>query len=337
MTVKFVDLFCGIGGFHQGIRNVISSADCVMASDIDLKVRDVYKDNYDIEPMGDITQLDIPNIPKFDLLCGGFPCQPFSIAQWKDAKAFDDPRGNMFFEIVKIVDFHKPSCIFLENVANLVTIEKGKVFEVIKETLKSRGYHVSHCVLNAKNFGIPQNRERVYIIACLEKEFDFSSLKSICNHSAIEDILEDCEDDVYIDDDKYIILDDTLVKKQSKSGLVFNGYIKGNIRKAGTRENTEHLSRVHKQPMRIYSTKGTHPTLSASESSGRYHIYDSDKNKVRKLSLDECYRLMAFPKTFKKHSSTGVAYKHIGNSVCVRVIESIVRELVSQNYLKLNN
>src|SRR5210317_966207 len=87
MTTKFVDLFCGIGGFHRGIKNVVSNARCIMASDIDPKVREVYKDNYDIEPLGDITTLDIENIPKFDLLCGGFPCQPFSVAQWKDAKA----------------------------------------------------------------------------------------------------------------------------------------------------------------------------------------------------------------------------------------------------------
>ena len=334
MTTRFVDLFCGIGGFHRGIKNVVSNARCIMASDIDPKVREVYKDNYDIEPLGDITTLDIENIPNFDLLCGGFPCQPFSVAQWKDAKAFNDPRGNMFFEIMKIVDFHKPSCIFLENVANLVTIEKGKVFEVIVDALKSKGYHVSHCVLNAKNFGIPQNRERVYIIASLEKEFDFGSLKEMKTSCSISDILENCDENVYIDESKYVILEDDQVKQQTKSGLIFQGYIKGNIRKTGARENTEHLSRVHKQPMRIYGIKGTHPTLSASESSGRYHIYDHTKNKVRKLSLNECYNLMAFPKSFKKHSSNGIAYKQIGNSVCVRVIESIVRELVLQNVIK---
>jgi DNA (cytosine-5)-methyltransferase 1 len=334
MAIRFVDLFCGIGGFHQGIKNVVSNATCVMASDIDPKVREVYKDNYNVEPMGDITKLDIQNIPKFNLLCGGFPCQPFSVAQWKEAKAFNDPRGNMFFEIMKIVNFHKPSCIFLENVANLVTIEKGKVFELILETLKAQGYYVSYCVLNAKDFGVPQNRERVYIVASLEKEFDFTSLKAVKNSPSIVDILEDCNENVYIDESKYIILDNSQVKQQQKSGLIFQGYIKGNIRKNGARENTEHLSRVHKQPMRIYNIKGTHPTLSASESSGRYHIYDHIKHKVRKLSLDECYNLMAFPKTFKKHASSGIAYKQIGNSVCVRVIENIIYNLSQQNIIK---
>jgi DNA (cytosine-5)-methyltransferase 1 len=168
----------------------------------------------------------------------------------------------------------------------------------------------------------------------LEKEFDFTSLKAVKNSPSIVDILEDCNENVYIDESKYIILDNSQVKQQQKSGLIFQGYIKGNIRKNGARENTEHLSRVHKQPMRIYNIKGTHPTLSASESSGRYHIYDHIKHKVRKLSLDECYNLMAFPKTFKKHASSGIAYKQIGNSVCVRVIENIINELITQNIIK---
>jgi DNA (cytosine-5)-methyltransferase 1 len=333
--MKFVDLFCGIGGFHQGIKNVIPNSECVLASDIDDKVRETYELNYGIKPYGDITQLDVTQMPSCDMICGGFPCQPFSVAQWKDAKAFNDPRGNMFFEILKIVDGHKPSCLFLENVANLTTINNGEVFKVIIDALKDRGYYVSHQVLNVKNFGVPQNRERVYIIASLEKEFDFSELNSVNIPNTIENILDRHEHHEYIDPSKYTLLSDEHVKQQSKSGLMFKGYINGNIRKKGARENTEHLSRVHKQPMRIYSTHGTHPTLSASESSGRYHIYDERNCKVRKLTLKECYKLMAFPDEFKYSTKSGTAYKHIGNSVCVRVIEFILKEIVRQKLLKI--
>jgi DNA (cytosine-5)-methyltransferase 1 len=263
------------------------------------------------------------------MICGGFPCQPFSVAQWKDAKAFKDPRGNMFFEIMRLVDIRKPLCIFLENVANLTTIEHGEVIKTIMESLESRGYHTSYKILNVKNFGIPQNRERVYIVASLNKTFDFSVLESTRIGSSITDILDETSDEI-IDSQKYTIIDDCHVKQQNKSGLIFKGYINGKIRKAGTRENTEHLSRVHKQPMRIYSTNGTHPTLSASESSGRYHIYDERLGIVRKLSLKECYKLMTYPDTFKIAGVKGIAYKQIGNSVCVKVIESIIREMKTQ-------
>jgi DNA (cytosine-5)-methyltransferase 1 len=327
MTVKFIDLFCGIGGFHQGIKNVLSDAECVLASDVDKNVQKVYEDNYGVKVRGDICE--ITDVPECDMICGGFPCQPFSVAQWKDAKAFKDPRGNMFFEIMRLVDIRKPSCIFLENVANLITIEHGEVIKTIIESLETRGYHTSYKILNVKNFGIPQNRERVYIVASLNKTFDFSVLESTRIGSSITDILDETSDE-RIDSQKYTIIDECHVKQQTKSGLIFKGYINGKIRKAGTRENTEHLSRVHKQPMRIYSTNGTHPTLSASESSGRYHIYDERLGIVRKLSLKECYKLMTYPDTFKIAGVKGIAYKQIGNSVCVKVIENIMREMKTQ-------
>jgi DNA (cytosine-5)-methyltransferase 1 len=140
-------------------------------------------------------------------------------------------------------------------------------------------------------------------------------------------------EDHYIDPSKYVILNTTQIKTQAKSGLKFCGYLKGALRKVGAKENTEHLSRVHKQLMRIYSTAGTHPTLAASETSGRYHIYEEATKRVRRLTLNECYKLMAYPSSFVKHTNKGVAYKHIGNSVCVRVIEEIVKEILKQEVI----
>lgn len=329
--MKYIDLFCGIGGFHQAMKNILPTAECILASDIDENARKTYESNHNVKPLGDIKKIDIPSIQKFDLICGGFPCQAFSIAQWKDQKAFDDPRGTLFFEIIKFVDIHKPKSILLENVANLTKINNGAVLETILNSLKTRGYNVSYQLLSPRQFGIPQNRERVYIIANLHKKFDFKYLSQVSSECKLSDILE--TGDFYIDGSKYIILNDDQIKTQPKSGLKFCGYLKGELRKVGAIENTEHLSRVHKQPMRIYSSEGTHPTLSASETSGRYHIYEESTKRVRKLSLNECYKLMDYPHDFKKHPSKGVAYKQIGNSVCVRVIEEIIKEMVKQEVL----
>jgi len=333
--LKYIDLFCGIGGFHQALTNVIPTSTCVMASDIDENARLTYEANHKLAPMGDIKKIEIAKIPAFNLICGGFPCQAFSIAQWKDKKAFDDPRGTLFFEILKIIDVHKPKCILLENVANLIKIQKGVVLKTILNSLTTRGYKVSYQLLSPHQFGIPQNRERVYIVATAsEKAFDFKTLSEKSSACKLADILDtDVPEDHYIDPAKYVILNATQIKTQPRSGLKFCGYLKGALRKVGAKENTEHLSRVHKQLMRIYSTDGTHPTLAASEISGRYHIYEEATKRVRRLTLNECYKLMAYAPSFEKHANKGVAYKHIGNSVCVRVIEEIVKEMLKQEVL----
>jgi len=331
---KFIDLFCGIGGFHQAMKIVLPTAKCVLASDIDLKARETYQKNHGMKPAGDIKTIDIPSIPAFDLICGGFPCQAFSIAQWKDKKAFDDPRGTLFFDILKIVDHHKPKCLLLENVAHLTNINKGEVFKTILNSLTTRGYQVSHQLLSPHQFGIPQNRERVYIVATLgSTAFDFSTLAAATTPVALANILDTDVSENIIEPEKYVMLAPDQIKRRNKSGLTFCGYLKGELRKVGAKENTEHLSRVHKQLMRIYSSSGTHPTLAASETSGRYHIYEEAAKRVRRLTLNECYKLMAYPTMFQKHPNKGVAYKQIGNSVCVKVVEEILREMIRQGLL----
>jgi DNA (cytosine-5)-methyltransferase 1 len=335
-NIKYIDLFCGIGGFHQAIQNIIPTASCVFASDIDENARKTYEANYKIRPNGDIKTVNMKAMPSFNLICGGFPCQAFSIAQWKDKKAFDDPRGTLFFEILKIIDIHKPKSILLENVSNLTKINNGVVFKTILNTLTTRGYKVSYQLLSPYQFNIPQNRERVYIVATAsEKAFDFTRLSQQKTMCKLSDVLEtDVSEEYYIDPSKYKILEPSQIKKQSKSGLKFCGYLYGELRKVGAKENTEHLSRVHKQLMRIYSSDGTHPTLVASEISGRYHIYEETTGRVRRLTLNECYKLMAYdPSTFIKNTNKGIAYKQIGNSVCIRVIEEIMKEMVKQEVM----
>jgi DNA (cytosine-5)-methyltransferase 1 len=322
MPIKYIDLFCGIGGFHQAISRVFPDATCVLASDIDPAARSVYAANYGITPVGDICTHDVASIPPFDLLCGGFPCQAFSAAGKKNG--FDDPRGTLFFDILRIVDHHTPSTLILENVANLCIIDEGRIFQTILHELTSRGYKVSHAVLTPHQFGIPQSRDRVYIVASKTQTFDFAPLVAASSDCTLRSILEPATGE-YMSPDKYVLLDPAHVKTQSKSGIRFCGYMKGELRKTGARPNTEHLSRSHKQTCRIHSVEGTQPTLAASETSGRYHIYDG--TGVRKLTLNECYRLMDFPSTFQKHPTKGTAYKQIGNSVCVKVVEAIVTQM----------
>jgi len=165
--LKFVDLFCGIGGFHQALRRI--GGECVFACDIDPECRKTYKENYGLEPEGDITKIDIQKIPPFDILCAGFPCQPFSKAGFQ--KGFDDDRGNLFFHICKIVETHRPKYMILENVKNLSSHDDGNTWRIISSAIDSLGYHTYRepVILNVLHFNIPQNRERV-IIMCKRKD-----------------------------------------------------------------------------------------------------------------------------------------------------------------------
>jgi len=156
--LKFIDLCSGIGGFHQALKH----CECVMSCDIAQLCRESYKINYGIESEKDLSELVIENIPAFDIICAGFPCQPFSKAGFREG--FKDSRGNIFFDICKIIDYHKPKYIILENVRNLVSHDKGKTFKIIIETLENLNYNVAHIILNALYFSVPQNRERIIIM-----------------------------------------------------------------------------------------------------------------------------------------------------------------------------
>lgn len=324
---KFIDLFCGIGGFRIALDNL--GGECVFSSDIDLECQKTYGANFGELPNGDITKIKPEEIPEHDILCAGFPCQPFSICGLK--KGFEDTRGTLFFNIMQIIEAKKPKVVFLENVKHLKDHDKGKTIKVIVDALESQGYFVSWQILNAKNFGLPQNRERIIIVGTLNKQFNFSNLNKK-QPKTIKDILETKEEFSYLDPKDYTILDNSLWKRQD-SGLIFCGYRNKSIRKAGTRENTEHLSRVHKQPNRIYHINGTHPTLPSQEVSGRFFIYDGER--VRKLTLKECFRLQGFPDTYKKISSTGNLYRQIGNSVAIPMIQTVGEEII-KNHLVFN-
>ena len=326
MSYKFIDLFAGIGGFRQGFET--QGFECVFSSEMNEHAQKMYFENFGDTPKGDITKIEENKIPKFDVVLGGFPCQPFSIAGEKNG--FNDTRGTLFFDIARIVKFHKPKAIVLENVKHFKNHDKGKTIKKVLETLNELGYTTNWKILNAKDFGVPQNRERIIIVGSINGvKFDFNKLE-INSNIKIKNILEDETSKFeYLDESEYRIIENP---KEQVSGLIFIGYRNKNIRKNGIRENTNHLSRTHKQPNRIYSSDGTHPTLSSQEASGRFFIYHN--KKVRKLTLKECYRLMGFSDDFKKIGSKAKQYNRVGNSIVIPMVEEIAKQVKHQIFNK---
>ncbi|MCG6154059.1 DNA cytosine methyltransferase [Leptospira bandrabouensis] len=322
--IRFIDLFAGIGGFRLGFEKT-GHFSCVFSSEIDRHAAEIYSANFGDTPHGDITSIQNEDIPPFEVLLAGFPCQPFSIAGEK--KGFEDTRGTMFFEILRILQHHKPKVVVLENVKHFKDHDKGKTLKTVLDKLNLLGYSTVWKLLNAKDFGVPQNRERTIIIGCLEnKSFHFNFKTNPIIENKITNILDgDDASFEYLDESEY-----TLIQKPKKqeSGLIFVGYRNKKIRTVGVRENTEHLSRVHKQPNRIYSSEGIHPTIASQEPTGRYFILH--KEKVRKLTLNECIKLMGFDNTFKFIGSSAKIYNRLGNSIVVPMVEQIANQIYLQ-------
>ena len=318
--IKFIDLFCGIGGFRLALESV--GMKCVFSAEINPHACQMYEANFGHNPYCDVTKVNPQDIPDFDILCAGFPCQAFSIAGKK--LGFNEARGTLFFEICRIVEAKRPKVLILENVKNLLVHDNKNTFKVILNSLDSIGYNVQYKLLNAKDFGVPQSRERVIIVATRkdEKEFDFNLVKQ-SKPIALEYILSPQAN--YVEKSLYTLLEKRTLQK---TGLIFSGYLNKNIRISGVRPNTLHLSRTHKQNNRIYCATGVNPTLSSQETSGRYYVSIGDK--VRKLTLDECFKLMGFPDSFKKIGSQSNLYQRIGNSVCVPMIKSVAKSLKKQ-------
>lgn len=315
----FIDLFAGIGGFRIALQEL--GGKCVFSSEFNQHAQRSYELNFGEVPFGDITKLNINLIPKHQVLCAGFPCQPFSISG--KMKGFEDTRGTLIYHVFEIIEKCKPEVVLLENVKHLIYHDKKRTLTTIVQHLERLGYVVSKKLLNASDFGVPQNRERIIIIGHQDKKLDFSKIKKQPK-PVLKDFL-DKENDFEWLDEPYTILDQ---QKRQDSGLIFAGYRNKTIRKAGVRQGTEHLSRVHKQPNRIYSTEGVHPALPSQESSGRFWIWH--QGKVRKLTIEECYRIMGFPQKFKMISNRGELYKQIGNSVAIPMIKAVAEQIKIQ-------
>lgn len=309
----FIDLFCGIGGFHLALSSF--GAKCVFASDIDEEACRVYKDNFSIEPQGDITKISADKIPVHDILCAGFPCQPFSVSGNQQGFNDEKGRGKLFFDIVRIANYHRPKILLLENVRNLEKHDGGKTIKRIVSELDNIGYTVFYKVLCASDYGVPQRRNRIYIVAFRKdlgvKSFSFPSPKT--DFKVLEDILLPQKENKVAGN--YIISRDCEILKTAKNrdrNLIRIGSI-GQGR----------------QGERIYSIKGQSITLSYQSGglggqTGMYLI----RKKVRKLYPRECARLMGFPDYFKLANSQEKNYKQFGNSVVVDVLQYIVEKIV---------
>ncbi len=302
---KFIDLFCGIGGFRYALEK--KGMECVFSCDIDEKAREIYKKNFGELPSGDICEIPEKKIPSHDILCAGFPCQSFSISG--EMKGLNDPRGRLFYDIVRIAEYHQPYVLLLENVKNILTIDEGKVIKTIEQKLDEIGYNLHKHVLNASYFGIPQSRERVYFVGLRKdtrtsSKLRYSHPKETMKKIFLENILEaDVERELFIDRKDMVI--DFEDKKHELNPIRI-----GHVNKGGQGE-------------RIYSSKGHAITLSAygggvGARTGLYLVED----KVRKLSLNECKVIMGFPKNFTV--STGVeGYKQLGNAVIPEMIGNV--------------
>ncbi|MBE9117818.1 DNA cytosine methyltransferase [Lusitaniella coriacea LEGE 07157] len=323
----FIDLFAGIGGFRLAFEQ--AGYKCVYSCEIDPACQEVYFNNFGEKPEGDITKINIREIPNFDVLTAGFPCQPFSICGKR--QGFEDTRGTLFFHICAIIEAKQPNVVLLENVKHLVHHDKGRTLDVILYSLENLGYLVDYKILNAKDFELPQNRERIIIFATKNKKFNFNLVKTSKFVEKLENYLCKRGSFEYLKNHEYTLIENA---KRQSSGLIFIGYRNNKTTwKKGVRPNTENLSRVHHQPNRIYSVRGVHPTIPSQETSGRFFIYIPKENKVRKLTIKECYRIMGFPDTFKIHNSVAECYKQIGNSVCISMIYELANQIKKQNLL----
>lgn len=305
---KTIDLFAGIGGIRIGFEK--NGFKTIFGNDFDAYCKATYDLNFKDVPLtiGDIAKIDIKKLPEFDILLGGFPCQPFSIAGYRRG-FLDTGRGDLFFVIVKILRDKKPQAVFLENVKNLKSHDGGKTFKIISDALKDLGYHIKVQVLNSMKYGnVPQNRERVYIVGFKSKKaydaFEFPEPVKLTKK--ITDILEK-------DVDKKYYYNDSALYKQLKEVITKEGVIY-QWRRVYVRENKS----------------GVCPTLTANMGMGGHNVpLVKDKKGIRKLTPRECARFQGFPKNYKLPSilPNTKLYKQFGNSVTVSVIERVAEKI----------
>lgn len=308
--MKFIDLFAGIGGIKIAFEN--TGFKCVFSNDFDKNAQITFdlnakKDNK--MSFGDIQQNDTKKIiPDFDILCGGFPCQPFSIAGYR--KGFDDnARGNLFFDIIEILKQRNPKAFLLENVKNLKTHDQGKTIKTIYLELQKLGYKLTDKILNSMEYGnLPQNRERIYIVGFLDqKAFDkFSFPGAIPLTKTIHECLENKEvDDSYYYNNKPLY--ERLKDNITRTDTIYQW------RRKYVRENK----------------RGVCPTLTANMGTGGHNVpLILNKKGIRKITPRECANFQGFPKSYKlPNIANSHLYKQFGNSVSIPVVERIAKNI----------
>lgn len=298
MSFKFIDLFAGIGGIRLGFENV--GGQCVFSSEWDSHAQKTYEANFNEKPHGDITKILPSSIPEHDILLGGFPCQAFSIIG--KMNGFDDTRGTLFFNIASILKEKKPQAFMLENVKQLKSHDKGNTFKIIIKTLEELGYKVHHTVLNALDFGVPQKRERTFIVGFLDHNINFDFPIGSTNYD-LSKILEndhDVDSKFFVNDEiKKNRLDN--LKKEPPKPSIWHQNISGNV-----------------SPL---------PYSCALRAGASYNYLLV--NGVRRPTPRELLRLQGFPENFKIVVPYTQLRKQAGNSVAVPVIKQIAKSMIT--------
>lgn len=313
---KFIDLFSGIGGFRIALELV--GGKCVFSSEIDKAAQQTYQNNFGKKPHGDITQIEAHDIPKHDILIGGFPCQAFSIAGKR--QGFEDTRGTLFFDVARILKEKQPKAFILENVRGLVSHNKGKTLKTIMEVLDNVGYTTNYRCLNAKNYGVPQNRDRWYCIGFrkdLDVDFDGHQVNAYQFPKArpltitLKDIIE------------------PKVLKQYGISATALSHMKNHykLKRLSLLEDRYTLAYEIRRSRCSFSQHVYSPCLTAKMGTGGNNIPVIFELE-RKLTERECLRIMGFPKWFQIEQLKQSSYKQIGNSVAIPVVEQLAKELI---------
>jgi DNA (cytosine-5)-methyltransferase 1 len=301
-TFTFIDLFAGIGGMRQGFEHV--GGECVFSSEWDKFAQVTYQANFGEVPHGDITKIEADEIPDHDLILAGFPCQPFSHAGLK--LGFDDMRGTLFFDVARIISEKRPAMVLLENVKGFVNHDRGRTFLTIKDVLENElGYWVFHKVLNASDFGLPQNRERIFIV-CFDKDRfpdpDFEFPKPTGEQTRVGDILESEVDR------KYVL-----------STRLWQGH---------KRRKREHIAKGNGFGYSLFNPESVRTsTISARYYKDGSEVLIARQGNPRKITPREAARLQGFPDSYVIPVSDTQAYKQFGNSVAVNVIKAIAVQM----------
>ncbi len=315
--LRFIDLFCGIGGFRIAFEK--AGGDCVFSSDWNEMAQITYEANFGEKPHGDIHTVAIADIPEHDILCAGFPCQPFSIAGVSKKLSLgkkhgfeDKEQGNLFFTLADIIDYHQPAAFVLENVKNLRSHDQGRTFQVIHDTLtKALGYTVYYKIIDARSV-VPQHRERIFLVGFKERRgFEFPEFPA--EGPKLESIFETNVPEKYtLTDHLWKYLQDYAAKhKAAGNGFGF-GLVTG-------KDTTRTLSaRYYKDGSEILISQGP-------------------RKNPRRLTPRECARLMGYPKDFKIPVSDTQAYKQFGNSVVVPVVERIAKAVIAALHRPANS
>lgn len=313
MKLKFIDLFAGIGGFRIALEK--NGGTCVFSSEIDKFARETYYCNFGDEPFGDIFDIKSEQIPNHDILCAGFPCQPFSIAGKR--LGFEDARGTLFFEVARIIRDKRPKGFILENVAGIVNHDNGKTLDTILGILNELDYTVEWKLMNAKDYGIPQNRNRWY---CVGLDNNISNLN-------IENIFPQKEKLKYTLKD---VVENEIIENHFVSDVAIknmNAHINSFLKKNSI-ETEEPIIANNIRPSKVsFSCSGISPCLTAKMGTGGNNIPVIYKFN-RKFTTTECLKLMGFPDDYKIKENYSQSYKQLGNSVVVPIIESIAKNII---------